>query len=380
VVFWFIYQDMSYITAIGTANPAHRFSQSNIAEFMLRTMKLNNGDERRLRTIFRASGIDYRYSVLEDYGRTKDFTFYPDTADLEPFPGTEKRLSAFREHALNLSIAAFRNMMLSRPSFRMDEITHIIVVCCTGMYAPGLDVEMVNALKLPGTVQRTAINFMGCHAAFNALKIADAYCASRADAKVLIVCTELCSLHFQRVASEDNLLANALFADGSASLLVEGRTDSALKLKLEQFHSDLATDGLSDMAWTIGDLGFEMRLTAYVPDLIRKGIASLTQSLLKKTGLTLADIHHFAIHPGGKRILQVVEDELNLARSQNAAAYHVLRNYGNMSSPTVLFVLKEIIGKLNGASDGERILGVAFGPGLTLESMVLKIENSNGHA
>jgi len=371
---------MSYITAIGTANPVHRFNQTVIADFMLRAMKLNNGDARRLKTIFRSSGIEYRYSVLEDYGRTRDFTFYPDTSDLEPFPGTEKRLQVFRDNALGLSIASFNNMRQTYPEVHPEDITHVIVVCCTGMYAPGLDIDLVNNLGLSSTVQRTAINFMGCHASFNALKIADALCRSNAEARVLIVCTELCSLHFQRTANDDNLLANALFGDGSASVVVEARTRSRLKLRLEEFHSDLASEGFSDMAWTIGDAGFEMRLSAYVPDLIKKGIAGLANSLLEKISANLSDIRYFAIHPGGKKILNVIEEELKIDKSRNRAAYHILRNYGNMSSPTVLFVLKEIINNLNGTDEGERILSFAFGPGLTLESMVLRIENSFHYA
>ena len=371
---------MSYITAIGTANPAHRFSQSAIAEFMLNAMQLNNGDGRKLKSIFKASGIEYRHSVLEDYGKMKDFTFYSHPSDPESFPGTAKRLQVFRQHALALSIASLQDMALSFPTFNLQNISHIISVCCTGMYAPGLDIDLVNALKLPSTVQRTAINFMGCYASFNALKIADALCKSNKNSKVLIVCTELCSLHFQRTASEDNLIANALFADGSAAVLVEGETDSTLKLKLEDFHSDLATDGSSDMAWTIGNLGFEMKLSTYVPVLIKKGIAALTTSLLKKISANFSDIHHFAIHPGGKKILQVIEDELKITKEQNDAAYYILKNYGNMSSPTVLFVLKEIVKKLRVANHGERILSFAFGPGLTLESMVLRIESAADHA
>lgn len=371
---------MSYITAIGTANPQNRFSQSVIAEFMLRAMKLNNGDSRKLKTIFRASGIEYRHSVLEDYGRTKDFTFFPDAIKVESFPGTEKRLKLFREHALKLSIASFEDMLASCRDFSVGDITHLVVVCCTGMYAPGLDIDLVNSLKLSSTVQRTAINFMGCHASFNALKVADALCTSDPDAKVLIVCTELCSIHFQRTANDDNFLANALFADGSASVLVEGSSRNALRLKMEKFHSDLAPEGESDMAWTIGDLGFQMRLSSYVPDLIKKGVSSLIETLLQKADIDLSEIQHFAIHPGGKKILAVIEDELKLSKCKNVAAYHVLKNFGNMSSPTVLFVLREIVRNLNGAHHGERVLGLAFGPGLTLESMVLRIENDIGHA
>lgn len=371
---------MSYITAIGTANPENRFSQSVIAGFMLRSMDLHNGDARKLKAVFRASGINYRHSVVEDYGREENFTFFPDTGDMEPFPSTEKRLQIFREHALALSVNSFRDMVRTYESVEVREITHLIVVCCTGMYAPGLDIDLVHALKLSTNVQRTAINFMGCHASFNALKVADAVCKSNADARVLIVSTELCSLHFQRAASDDNLLANALFADGSASIIVDPRKGPGLSLKIEDFHNDLAPDGQSEMAWTIGNLGFEMRLSSFVPDLIRAGVGGLIKGLLRKVSVELSEIQHFAIHPGGRKILQAVEETLPISKEMNSAAYHVLENFGNMSSPTVLFVLKEIVKKLSRGNAGERILSLAFGPGLTLEGMILRIENPGAHA
>jgi alpha-pyrone synthase len=185
----------------------------------------------------------------------------------------------------------------------------------------------------------------------------------------------LCSLHFQREGSEDNILANALFGDGSAALLVESSSTSTLKLKLENFHSDLSKDGEQFMAWTVGDLGFEMKLSAYVPEIIKGGIKDLTYSLLKKISKNMSDIKHFAIHPGGKKILQAIEAELGITPEQNASAYKVLEQFGNMSSPTVLFVLNEVIKTLSHENRNERILSFAFGPGLTLESMVLNIEN-----
>lgn len=365
---------MSYITAIGTSNPEHRFSQSTIAEFMLRSMKLHNGDSRKLKMIFKSSGIEYRHSVLEDYGRTENFTFYPSPSDVVAYPSTENRLQIFRQHAVGLSISAVRNLLDQYSHVDLQNITHVIVVCCTGMYAPGLDIDLVKHLGLSSTVQRTAINFMGCYAAFNALKVADAFCKSDSQAKVLIVCTELCSLHFQREATDDNLLANALFADGSAALIVEAESNSELQLSLQSFHSDLSRGGEHDMAWTVGDLGFEMRLSAYVPDIIRGGIAALTSSLLKKISMNLSDIAHFAIHPGGKKILEAIEQELGITKEQNRSAYHVLERFGNMSSPTVLFVIKDLIENLNHRHVGENILSFAFGPGLTMESMILRIE------
>lgn len=367
---------MSYITAIGTANPRHRFSQSTIADFMLHTMSLHNGDSRKLKTIFKATGIEYRHSVLEDYGRTSGFTFYSQAENFEPIPSTEKRINIFRANAVGLSKASVDQLVKDYPSTKLKAVTHLIVACCTGMYAPGLDIDLVKQLNLNSTVQRTAINFMGCYAAFNALKVADAFCKSDKDAKVLVVCTELCSLHFQRTATEDNILANALFGDGSAALMVESETESPLKLAIENFHSDLSENGEEFMAWTVGDLGFEMKLSAYVPDIIRGGIKDLTRSLLDKISKNISDIKHFAIHPGGKKILEAIETELGLTKEQNYSAYSVLRQFGNMSSPTVLFVLADVIKKLKRADEGERILSFAFGPGLTLESMVLKIENA----
>jgi predicted naringenin-chalcone synthase len=365
---------MSYITAIGTSAPSNKFSQDTIAEFMIKAMQLNYENSRKLRAVFRSSGIAFRHSVLEDYGKHQDFTFYSNTPDFEPFPSTEKRIEAFRHYALSLSLDAIKNGLASKPDIDSASITHLIVVCCTGMYAPGLDIDIVRSLGLQPSVQRTCINFMGCYAAFNALKAADAFCHADPKAKILLVCTELCSLHFQKQPTDDNLLANALFADGCAAVILEAKTAQKRKLKLDAFHNDLAPEGDSDMAWTVGDLGFEMRLSAYVPDIIKTGIRKLTTSLLDKLAKNLKDIRYFAIHPGGKKILEVIEQELGLSREQNRYAYHILKEFGNMSSPTVLFVIKEILQDLNDDDHGKNILSFAFGPGLTLESMILTID------
>ena len=365
---------MSSITAIGTANPEYRFTQTQIADFMVEAMQLDPHDTRKLRAIFNASGIDYRYSVLKDYDTGRANTFYSNSHDYEPFPSTSKRLEYFRNNALDLSYSAVQNMMKNIPSFDIQKTTHLIIVCCTGMYAPGLDIDLVKKLKLPTTVLRTSINFMGCYAAFNAVKIADAFCQADENAKVLIVCTELCSLHFQKTPTEDNLISNALFGDGAAAALIEGKTSSPRRLKAENFFSDLVIEGEGDMAWAIGDLGFEMKLSTYVPSIIKGAILKLTRSLLDKISKNISDVRFFAIHPGGRKILESIEAELGIDKCKNAPAYHVLKNYGNMSSPTILFVLQEIFNKLKPGDRGEHILSFAFGPGLTLESMVLKIE------
>lgn len=341
---------------------------------MTRAMQLSGDHEKKLHALYRATGIAYRHSVLEDYGRKHDFNFYSNTQNLEPFPSTKRRLEIFRQHALPLSLKAVSSCLEKRPDFPVTSITHLIVVSCTGMYAPGLDIDLIKALTLRSTIQRTCINFMGCYAAFNALKLADTYCKADPNAKVLVVCTELCSLHFQKADTENNWLANALFADGSAALLIESQPQYGINLTLENFYCDLAPEGEQDMVWSVGDFGFEMSLTSYVPQIIRDGISKLTTSLLAQGSLNVSDISYFAIHPGGRKILEAIEQELGLTREQNHFAYQVLKNYGNMSSPTVLFVIDEILRTLTLTDRHKRILSFAFGPGLTLESMVLQIE------
>ncbi len=363
---------MSYITSIGISNPQDSFDQQTIARFMSKAMQLNSEEERRLFALYRATGIETRHSVLADYGKTDHFEFYSNNESLEPFPSTKKRLSVFRDEALRLSLKSVGNC-LRQSTVNVVDITHLIVVSCTGMYAPGLDIDLVKSMGLNFSIKRTCINFMGCYAAFNALKLAESFCTESDEAKVLIVSTELCSLHFQKENTEDNWLANALFADGSAAILVESDSEKKVKLELKSFYCNLALEAENEMAWGIGGFGFEMRLSTYVPEAIQKGIRSLTENLLSNISAKIEDVSFFAIHPGGKRILEVIESELKLSKNDLRHSYDVLKKFGNMSSPTVLFVLKEIFESINRQDDGKKILSIAFGPGLTLESMLLQI-------
>jgi len=365
----------SYLCAIGTANPPHRIPQLQIADFMANALELDEGGTRKLRALYRVSGIAYRHTVLPDYARANgEFEFFPNTPGLEPFPSVGQRMAEYRRHALPLSVQAVRACLEQLPEIEVSSITHLITVSCTGMYAPGLDLELVAALGLPNHVQRTCVNFMGCYAALNGLKLADAFCRATPGARVLVVCTELCTLHFQKSPEDDHLISNALFGDGSAAVLVQGRpAANGPSLALTAFHCDLEPDGHADMAWHINDFGFEMTLSSYVPRMIQQGIGQLTQRLLADLSVQLADIHAFAIHPGGRKILESIEQALGLTAYDNRFAYQVLRDYGNMSSATVLFVLRELLRTLTPADAGAPVLSFAFGPGLTLESMLLTV-------
>jgi predicted naringenin-chalcone synthase len=360
---------MSFITSIGIAVPKNKFEQHIIARFM-EQLTDDDTERRKIRAVFRGSSISTRYSVLPDYGLVNGFSFYPNTKDPNTFPTTAQRMAVYREHACDLSLEAVANCS---PREKISSVTHLITVSCTGMYAPGLDIDLVNKLQLPTSTERICINFMGCYAAINALKVSDSICRANRDAKVLVVCTELCSLHFQKKFTEDNILANALFSDGSAAMLIEAEPNAELCYAIENFRSDIVRTDVQHMAWAIGDLGFEMKLSSYVPQIVNTGIRQLLDALTKNAHIDLNQINHFAIHPGGKKILEMIASELRLSNEALSESYRVLRDYGNMSSPTVVFVLNEMRKKFSPKNHNEFVMTMAFGPGLTIESALLKI-------
>jgi predicted naringenin-chalcone synthase len=364
---------VTYINSIGTANPPYRISQAQTLAFMQKTLGLNPQDYRKLQILYRASAIENRYSVLEDYLKTENFAFYPNQT--ESFPSTSARMNLYARFAPDLAEKAIKNCLskINNPLI-INEITHLITFSCTGMYAPGLDIELIHRLGLSAHTERMCINFMGCYAAFNALKAADAICKSNPNAKVLAVGVELCTIHLQKSTQEDDLLANALFADGASAVLLESQPRKGqISLAMQSFHCDLAPQGNEAMAWAIGDFGFEMKLSSYVPELLGHKIIELTQGLLQKIKLQLSDIQWFAIHPGGRRILEAIGKNLELLPEKNQIAYEVLREFGNMSSVTVLFVLEKLLSKLNRNHQNQKVLSMAFGPGLTLESGLMEI-------
>ncbi|MEP0366466.1 MAG: type III polyketide synthase [Cyclobacteriaceae bacterium] len=363
----------SYISSIGVAVPKNRISQDTIGAFMERHLPISDREKQKLKVLYRASGIKHRHSVIADYAQTPEaYNFYPQNEKLEPFPEVNKRMQLYEMAAPDLAANAvtdsLEKVQLSAPS-----ITHLVTVSCTGMYAPGLDIDLIQKLGMRTDVVRASVNFMGCYAAFNGLKIASQITESQPKAKVLVVCVELCSIHFQNTTDEDNLLSSALFADGAAAVLVTGQKPKTLSLELASFYSDLDLEARAEMSWKIGNLGFLMKLSPQVPEHIRSGIKKLTDRLLDQINLSKDQIDLYAIHPGGKRILEVIEEELGLSKMDNLPAYEILKNYGNMSSPTVLFVIKKIMDQLTAGDKGKNILSFAFGPGLTLESTLLKV-------
>jgi predicted naringenin-chalcone synthase len=275
-------------------------------------------------------------------------------------------MKSFREHAAPLSIKAITDCLNDAGD---QNITHLITVSCTGMSAPGLDLELIELLKLPSTIWRTSINFMGCYAAIHALKMADLICRSDTNARVLIVCVELCSLHFQKKYTSDNISSGILFSDGAAAVLVSGDQGTE-GLHIDSFYSSVSLKSKQEMVWEMSSTGFLLTLSGYIPELIEEDFDHLVQQALSETGLQKEDVTHWCIHPGGKKILGAVHNSLGFTDGQLQHCFNVLNDYGNMSSPTILFVLKQIQQQLH-KEQRNNIFGAAFGPGLTIETFIL---------
>lgn len=366
---------MAYTTldAIATGTPDLRKPQDEAAAFMTQIESLSERLRSRLPAVYRGSAIDARHSCIPDYGEDdpEAFDFFPATWTLEPAPSTAERNARYRAAAVPLAEDVAQRA-LQQAAVPPEEVTHVIAVSCTGFFAPGLDVELVKRLGLPPTTQRTVIGFMGCYAAFNALRVAHSFCQSEPNARVLIVCVELCTLHFQIEDSLESVVVNALFADGAAAAVLSARSgaDAAGRMAYRGSRSVLDDDSAEAMTWTIGDTGFQMGLSSRVPDVIATHLPAYTDALLSAHSQTPADVDFWAIHPGGRRIVERAKDVLGLTDADVAASLSVLRDYGNMSSPTILFVLKRLLDTrpTNGAAaDPTSGVAMAFGPGLTIE-------------
>ena len=362
---------MSKIASISTALPVYRHEQTDILSFMQKVYALNDIDKRKLRFLYHQSGIGSRYSVIPDYSLNPDkWTFYPPTENLDPFPNLELRMKWYERTAPALSIDAIEKCIDQK--INKEEITHLITVSCTGMSAPGLDLQIMESMELKPNIFRTSVNFMGCYAAIHGLKMADAFCKADKNAKVLVVCTELCTLHFQKENTMDNLASSLLFGDGSAAVLVVNEEDALPGLRIKNFYSEVAFGGKEHMSWQLSSKGFLMTLSGYVPELIEQDFDQLLMKALQNAQREKKDISHWCIHPGGKRILSSISKSAGIEEGKLSSSYKVLNDYGNMSSPTILFVLKEIMDSFEENDQHDvNIFGAAFGPGLTMETFLL---------
>lgn len=356
------------ILSLSTTNPPNVHSQKEIASKLIDMLSLEEDKIRILQRIYENSSIESRYSVIDDFCKENTELSFWGKDYLNNPPGTLKRNNLYKEKASDLAHQACLKAISSWGG-DVTEITHVISVSCTGVMAPGIEFRLIKSLGLQPTVQRLGINLMGCFGAFKGLQVASAYARENPNHRILVVCTELCSLHLQSDLSTETILANSLFSDGAAAAIVgcQSRPHEKALFSMIQHHSFALEDTLDKMTWEVGDHGFFMHLSSFVPSLIKRHIHSFIDPILKN--YTSISECNWAIHPGGKSILDAVERSLNLSKEQTQAAWQVLANYGNMSSATFLFILERL------AQQQERnpwTVGLGFGPGLSIEGVLLR--------
>lgn len=369
-----MYQESSRVAilALGTAVPQYCIEQEALSHWMVDAVGASPALGRWLRRLYAGSGIDMRYYCLPDPLEPPSHSRFAPGRPLSDIPNTAERMAIYEREAVIVGAAAARQALndycerfASDPQHIADSITHLITVSCTGFFAPGLDLMIARQLNLRPTVERTLVGFMGCAAAFNGLRLANQIVRGQPSARVLVVCVELCSLHIQPGQERENLISASLFADGAAACLVGAPESGQGDLfELSGFHTSVHPDTETDMIWRIGNHGFTLRLSPRIPDYLAQ---TAPQALRKLVGDHA--MRFWAIHPGGRGIVDRLAEIFQLAPADVAATRNVLRRYGNMSSPTILFVLHAHRQQLRLAHAGTRTAGVAmaFGPGLVIE-------------
>jgi predicted naringenin-chalcone synthase len=355
------------ILALSTAVPSHAFSQKEIAEKIIDILATDPEKTETIRQLHHNSAIETRYSVIPDFTKERsEWNFWGENFP-KIIPGMGKRNDLYKAEAPKLAYEAARKA-LDAWGGDPKSITHIISVSCTGVIAPGIEFDLMKKLNLNFNTQRLGINLMGCFGAFKGLSVAKAYAKENPKNRILLICTELCSLHFQVEQTIDNMLANSLFSDGAAAVVV-GAEPTPNETSLWEIYNQGSVgldNSLEKMMWEASDHGFVMKLSHRVPAILNRQIAPFIESLVNAKFLyTDCD---WAIHPGGKSIIQAIERSLNLQEGLTQASWDTLANYGNMSSATFLFVLNRLI-ELK--STKKWTVGVGFGPGLSVEGIVL---------
>jgi predicted naringenin-chalcone synthase len=361
-----------HIHGIGTAVPPYAIAQEEAAAAAAGYGCTSPEQQRQLKALYRLTRVKKRHSVVLESdsgpGATRQSFFAPMRGDDDRGPSTADRMARYERDAPALGAQAAR-IALEHAGRAARDVTHLVTVSCTGFSAPNFDLGLVRELGLPWTVARTHIGFMGCHAALNGMRVAGGYADSDPDACVLICAVELCSLHYQYGWNSDLAVSNGIFADGAAALVGGAAPGpSADDWVLARSGASLLEDSAELMAWRIGNHGFEIALSARVPGVIETALKPWLDAWLASQQLTTSDIATWAVHPGGPRILESVASATGIGRDDYAISQEVLGEFGNMSSPTILFILD----RLQQRRSPRPCLALGFGPGLAVEAALFR--------
>lgn len=356
------------LIGIETANPPYKVSQAKATEELKKRMAVKPAVARLIDSASVHSGIDYRYISIPDAEDNPAKKFFSENGEYIS-PGTSARMCEYEKWSTVLAKQAAENV-LKKHNMSADKIQKMITISCTGFFAPGLDYQLIKELGIPVNVKRTNIGFMGCAASvIGFTSVLEAMKAANGELNTLLLSVELCSLHLQTEPTRDNILANIIFADGCAAALFSNSEKyiSSASLKLISTDSILFENSSEMMGWKIGNEGFTMSLSSDLPKaILNQAVPSLIE-ILNSHGLKKEDIKHWALHPGGRAILDALCEGIGLPEEKMLPSRNILKNYGNMSSASILFVLKEIIEGAVKIQTGDLCCAVAFGPGLTME-------------
>lgn len=354
---------MPVLIDLATAPPPYVVRQTTAAAELKQRMGGNPVTNRMIDAAASRSGIETRHVVVADADPAVGKKFYAVTS-AGPHPGTAPRMSLYREWSGRLAVEA-SSALLAKTETPPASIDRLITISCTGFSAPNFDQQIITRLGLPPSVRRTHIGFMGCAAALVGLN--NVLEAGQGPGRmILLVALELCSLHVQTEPTRDNILANMLFADGCAAALFSSDPGRAGKARLLSTDSFLLENSEGMMGWEIGDHGFRMALSASLPDVIAGSAIPAARKIFSDRNLSPDRICHWALHPGGRAILDALQHGLELSNAQMTPSRAVLNRYGNMSSASIVYVIKEVL-ETSSIRPGELLCAVAFGPGLTME-------------
>ena len=357
------------IEAIGTAVPSFEIEQQDCARQAAQICGATTVQERLLTKLYSRAGVKKRHSVVLDAstnGHPARQSFYTQGTQASGGPSTGERMQAYERHAAPLARQAAQQA-LDEAAVAPDQITHLVTVSCSGFSAPGIDVRLIADLQLPPETSRTHIGFMGCHGALNGLRVARAFADTSKNAMVLACAVELCTLHHQFGWQSDQLVANSLFADGAAAVVVRQAGERQDDWQIVDQFSTLIPDSSEMMSWQIRDHGFQMTLSPQLPQLLVGESRNCLAPWLARHGLTVDQIGSWAIHPGGPRILDACAQALNLDEADMYDSQQVLADFGNMSSPTLLFILQ----RLRARQAPRPCVALALGPGIAVEAALI---------
>ncbi|HXW01276.1 MAG TPA: type III polyketide synthase [Anaerolineae bacterium] len=361
------------LLSLGAAVPKYRAKQAEVGRWMANSFEGQPALGRWLRSLYANSGIETRYACVPDFLEPPARSRFAPGRALTDAATTAERMAIYEREAVALgttagcqALAAYGDARQSELIAVINSITHLIVVSCTGFFAPGLDLAIAQRLNLAPTVERMLIGFMGCAAAFNGLRAATQIVKGQPSARVLVICVELCSIHIQPGTERENLISASLFADGASACLVGvAEANQGHIFEIGGFHTSVKPETRAEMVWQIGDYGFALRLSPQIPDHLAEAAPAALQTLLNGDPRP----QFWAIHPGGRAIVDRLVDIFQLKPEQVTASRSVLRQFGNLSSATIFFVLAELQRKLSREVVGKKVEGVAmaFGPGLVIE-------------